>query len=317
MPRLSFRTAFVLALLVTLIEGTKVLGILDAYPKIWSQLATLVLLGLTWVNATLANPLQSARFGERQPLPLPDPRPGAAGGPMLALVCLGALFAGGCDTRIDAAGVAFVGFLGVAATAMGLAALLVRRGEQRWMCVSGFCAVASITCFVVAGVSGCTVAERARIRDGLITTSIGAVNCTAPGLQAGIQAAVVQLLGSAVSGRGAGTAAEWRALGLGLRDKYGLPAAACAAEVATKELAKLALAPGPAVASAAPVVGFVQPQSGGTKAQASGGALGMEASAGGGSVGVGQAGSVTSAEDVPAARALAAAQWLRNHPGEW
>jgi len=230
----------VVAVLVVLLDG----GAIPDGP--WHKAAEhlVALAGLAGIY--VGRPL---RAGRSDALPLPDPRPGVASGPLSALACFGALVAGGCTT-----------------------------------------------------------AERARIRDGLITTSIGAVNCAAPGLQAGINAAVVQLLGSAVSGRGAGTPQEWRALGLELAKVHGLPAAHCAAEVAATELAKFTpAASSPPVAAASPaVVGFVQPHAG-TRAQASGGALGIEASSG----------SAALREDEPAGRARAAALWLSQHHREW
>jgi hypothetical protein len=252
------------------------------------------------------------RAGRSDGLALPDSRPGAASGPLLALVGIGTLFASGCNWGPIEHGEWFEWMV-----AVGVSAILVRMLRDAW--AASRSSLVGAVLVVCCGLGACTALERARIREGLITTSIGAVNCATPGLQAGIQAAVVQLLGSAVSGRGAGTAEEWRALGRELaKDPRTAAAAHCAADVVAKELAKLA-APvaSPTVASAAPVVGFVQPQASGTRAQSSGGALGMEASSGGSYSGRALAGSVALRDDEPAGRARAAALWLSGHHGEW
>jgi hypothetical protein len=82
--------------------------------------------------------------------------------------------------------------------------------------------------------------ERERIRDVLITASGEAINCAAPSLQAGINSAIVQLLGSEIAGRGAGTRDEWASLGKELVARYGVPATQCGLDIAWRKLRELA-----------------------------------------------------------------------------
>lgn len=148
----------------------------------------------------------------------------------------------------------------------------------------------------------CSAMERARARDA----TLEALGCSAPAVLKAMGEAVAHLVGAATAGRGAGSAEEWRALGLTIAREHGPEVARCAAAVAARELARHDAA-GPTVEPPPRPIGFV--------AQSAPGVPGLEASAapevraGEGSLGV----VVTRGEH----RALAAALWLRDHPTAW
>jgi hypothetical protein len=157
----------------------------------------------------------------------------------------------------------------------------------------------------------CSAMERARARDA----TLDALGCSTPAVLKAVGEAVAHLVGAATAGRGAGSAEEWRALGLTIAREHGPEVARCAAAVAARELARHD-APAPTSAEAPPPrpIGFVA-----TRSEASApGVLGLEASAAiGARAGEGSPGLVAVAQQHGERRALAAAVWLRDHPKEW